>query len=633
MPSGRDSEVKIVIRGDDESRAAFRSANDRLEGMRRNAARLRVAMVGLAAGLAAAATASVAMQRTLNALDEIGKTADAIGVTTDALQEYRFAAQLAGVSQGELESGLAAFTKRLGEARNGTGALATFLKKQDQALLDQLRNTRNAEEALELFFEALSSTADQSDRAALAAAGFGRTAGIAMTNLVREGSDSLKGMREEAQSLGLVLDEQLIRQAEQTNDAITRVGAVIKASGTRVMAEFADEVEDAATWLLRLYQDNAGNISALGSLLSDAFGVAVLSASYLVEQIELLTTGLATVGAAAAALATDNVSVADVLEASAEEINSIRARYEGYRRELEQTSQTVPQAVRRMVPPLRDLAAANDAAARSSGELVLEIRASETPLGRFEKRLRDVLPRLDEVTRKGFEIALLREQLQQLADQGVFDADQVRAYSQQLDTAERALRDLATGQEKAADTARDMGTAIGGAFEDAIVAGDDFRGILSGLVSDLLRLTIRQSVTAPLSGIFGDLFKGFFGSAHTGGVIGDLQGRRLVSPLAFAGAPRFHAGGVLGLGPDEVPIIGRVGEEVITRSDPRHRANGGGAVVLEQTVTIDARGADAGVESRIRAAMAETKAETIAALREQVGRGGALARDFGRRRG
>jgi hypothetical protein len=47
----------------------------------------------------------------------------------------------------------------------------------------------------------------------------------------------------------------------------------------------------------------------------------------------------------------------------------------------------------------------------------------------------------------------------------------------------------------------------------------------------------------------------------------------LVALGAFAGAERFHAGGMLGLRPDEVPFVGLRGEEVLTRSDPRHRWN------------------------------------------------------------
>lgn len=66
---------------------------------------------------------------------------------------------------------------------------------------------------------------------------------------------------------------------------------------------------------------------------------------------------------------------------------------------------------------------------------------------------------------------------------------------------------------------------------------------------------------------------------HTGGVVrGAAHGMtRAVSPLVFAGAERYHTGGIGGLAADEVPAILRKGEEVLTEEDPRHRRNGGRA--------------------------------------------------------
>ena len=73
----------------------------------------------------------------------------------------------------------------------------------------------------------------------------------------------------------------------------------------------------------------------------------------------------------------------------------------------------------------------------------------------------------------------------------------------------------------------------------------------------------------------------------------------------FAAAARFHTGGIAGLRPDEVPIIAQRGEEILTRGDPRHRANGGvgssaAPVNLKVVNAIDAgdfvsKGLDTGV--------------------------------------
>ena len=74
-------------------------------------------------------------------------------------------------------------------------------------------------------------------------------------------------------------------------------------------------------------------------------------------------------------------------------------------------------------------------------------------------------------------------------------------------------------------------------------------------------------------------------SFHGGGVVGAGGTMRMVSPLAFIGAPRFHSGGIAGLKSDEVPTILQSGEGVLSRA--QMKAVGGGGNVK---VTIENRG-------------------------------------------
>jgi uncharacterized protein (TIGR02594 family) len=68
---------------------------------------------------------------------------------------------------------------------------------------------------------------------------------------------------------------------------------------------------------------------------------------------------------------------------------------------------------------------------------------------------------------------------------------------------------------------------------------------------------------------------GSAGVFHGGGIAGSANRARAVSPLWFTAAVRYHSGGIAGLRPNEVPTILERGEEVLTRSDARHRFNGG----------------------------------------------------------
>lgn len=117
--------------------------------------------------------------------------------------------------------------------------------------------------------------------------------------------------------------------------------------------------------------------------------------------------------------------------------------------------------------------------------------------------------------------------------------------------------------------------AAGGGFFDSIFGG--IKDLFSGLFDTL---------GGALKGLFsggGEIFKSvigiFSGLFHTGGVVGDGAPRetRLVPFHAFANAARMHSGGLVGARSNERPILAEVGEEILTRNDPRHRDNARGA--------------------------------------------------------
>lgn len=109
---------------------------------------------------------------------------------------------------------------------------------------------------------------------------------------------------------------------------------------------------------------------------------------------------------------------------------------------------------------------------------------------------------------------------------------------------------------------------------------DSLRTAFLKFASDFLiqigRMIVQQAIFNALKG---SALGGFLGIAHKGDVIGRSSGRnqrRRVAPGTFAGAQRFHSGGMPGLRPNEVPIIAEKGEEVLSKSDPRNIMNGGG---------------------------------------------------------
>jgi lambda family phage tail tape measure protein len=101
---------------------------------------------------------------------------------------------------------------------------------------------------------------------------------------------------------------------------------------------------------------------------------------------------------------------------------------------------------------------------------------------------------------------------------------------------------------------------------------DFARSFAASMAQVAARALATIAVLSLLEAIFpgaGKLIGGGGGAAsvainHAGGMAGTGP-RRSVNPLVFAGAPRFHGGGLVGLAPDERPAILQTGERVLNR--------------------------------------------------------------------
>ncbi|MDO6799359.1 hypothetical protein [Shimia thalassica] len=223
-----DRNIRKIERFERHSNKKMSKASKHFDMMAFAAKRVLPALVALA---------SVdAVGRVVSDLDDIGKTADKIGLTTDALQELRTIAESAGVAQSSLDSSMERFSKRLGEAVLGTGAANKALKEMGLSADDLV--SMGLDDALSVVADEIAKIPDPTERTARAAALFGRE-GVAMVNLLREGADGMAQMRAEARDLGIVIDEDLIRGAEDAQTELDLMGRVIKANLSAALVELA----------------------------------------------------------------------------------------------------------------------------------------------------------------------------------------------------------------------------------------------------------------------------------------------------------------------------------------------------------------------------------------------------------
>ncbi|WP_299131722.1 phage tail tape measure C-terminal domain-containing protein [uncultured Amaricoccus sp.] len=252
-------------------------------------------------------------------------------------------------------------------------------------------------------------------------------------------------------------------------------------------------------------------------------------------------------------------------------------------------------------PPLRKIdnsyAADLTAAWQDFERVHAEIQASD-PMGDFfdAVKVRAVKNALDDTAEAAGGAGAAMKQAGGAAKDGM------DAAKTSVDTVSNALAKYA---EDAKAVGKNLGDSLAGAFTSAEEAVGNFvktgkldiRDLVTSMLADLAKLSVKQAILGPLAGALSGLFGGaaaspnaslgsiFAGLFHDGGRVG-AGGRIAIPAAAILAAPRFHNGGGFGLRSDEQVGVLQRGERVLNRRQTRDWEAGGAP-----NITINARDA------------------------------------------
>jgi lambda family phage tail tape measure protein len=193
---------------------------------------------------------------------------------------------------------------------------------------------------------------------------------------------------------------------------------------------------------------------------------------------------------------------------------------------------------------------------------------------RMNQALGDQVSLYEEITGPADDYGRKVSALNELLVQGRIGLDQYNQKLQDVRTSYLDTQtDLASGLERAflkinknlGDAAKGIEEVVNNAFknaEDALVnfvkTGKlDFRGLVDSILQDLIRLTIRQGILAPIAGALGGI-----GGSASGGIGGALVSG-IGSLFGFANGGDFNVGGAGGVDSQLVAFRATPGEQVI----------------------------------------------------------------------
>jgi hypothetical protein len=270
-------DVKIKITAYNATAKAFASVNRGLRSVAKASAPIAGFMTkwGLATATAAAGASAALVKMRMTAVDNLAKTADKLGATTEALAGLQHAAEISGVSTETMNMALQRMTRRVAEAAMGTG--------EAKGALEELNLNADAlaklplDQQMNIVADAMQGVEKQSDRVRLAMKLFD-SEGVALVNTLAGGSDGLKEMAEEASKLGIAISRVDAAMIEQANDDVLRAKSVFQGFGNQIATELSPLISELATnfYQTALDSNEAGNVgSRVAQALVNGFGHVV----------------------------------------------------------------------------------------------------------------------------------------------------------------------------------------------------------------------------------------------------------------------------------------------------------------------------------------------------------------------
>jgi len=220
--------------------------------------------IGVALASAFAADKIISgIKNIVNGFDDLSKAAQKAGVAAEDLQRLQYAADLSGVSAEKLQLSMGKLSVALANIDDTSNESARALKAMGLAA------GADVQQALGAIADRFASMPDGAQKTAEAIKFFGK-AGADLIPLLNQGAAGIKEMTDEADRLGIVIETHVLRQAEQFNDNLTRMGKAADGVGKQITAGMMPAMVALSEEFVKL-ANQGGEWKEVGSKIGEEF--------------------------------------------------------------------------------------------------------------------------------------------------------------------------------------------------------------------------------------------------------------------------------------------------------------------------------------------------------------------------
>jgi len=219
----------------DEAKKAMKEMTEAPKQAQGSFNSLRESWIGLTAKVAVATGIFYAAKRMIydtavqiaSATNEIERQAAVLGISTDELQKWQYAAKMSDVNAQEFAIGIKLLSRNMEDASSGSGDAAKYFSAMGISVKTTQGHLRPLNDVMGDIMDKFASWEDGPRKIAIAMQLFGRS-GETLIPLLNKGKTGFNELAEEARKLGIILSPELIQKGSQAEDIFKKINEQLR---------------------------------------------------------------------------------------------------------------------------------------------------------------------------------------------------------------------------------------------------------------------------------------------------------------------------------------------------------------------------------------------------------------------